>query len=50
MIVAGFCFIICVLALCLRVGPRKQPLDNKEIRRVRSFADKMRREQALPYE
>jgi hypothetical protein len=50
-ILAGGCLLLVLLAMLLRpVKGGKRPLDSAEIRRVRRFADQMRREEALPYE
>ncbi len=48
--VIGAFLVLCLLALLLRAGGKKSPLDRDEILRVRRFADQIRREQVLPYE
>ncbi|MFB3826822.1 MAG: hypothetical protein ACE15B_08635 [Bryobacteraceae bacterium] len=50
MLVAGLCCAICALAFRLCGGARRRALDKEDIRRMRRFAEKIRREQALPYE
>lgn len=50
MMVAVACVLFAVLAFLLRGTEQKPPLDRDEIRRVRRFADRIRREQALPYD
>ena len=50
-IFVGASLLLVLLAMLLRpVRGGKRPLDSDEIRRVRRFADQMRREEALPYE
>ncbi len=50
-ILAGGCLLLILLAMLLRpVQGGKRPLDSSELRRVRRFADRMRREEVLPYE
>ena len=49
MIVAGVCLTVLFVALSFRWSPKNPPLDPEEIRRVRRYADQLRREE-FPYE
>jgi hypothetical protein len=49
-LVAGACLLLLLLALGFRSGSKQPPLDREAVRRIRRFADQMRREELLPYE
>jgi hypothetical protein len=49
MLVASTCLIVFVLAWILAPG-HDQPLDRNEVHRLRRFAEKLQREQSLPFE
>jgi hypothetical protein len=48
-IVAGVCLTILFLAMGFGRSPKNPPLDPEEIRRVRRYAEQLRREE-FPYE
>lgn len=46
----GACIAICGLVLAVRAGANSRSMGQDEIRRIRHFADRVRREEAQPYE
>jgi len=49
-LVACGCLMILLLAAWYRVGAKEPPMDRDVVRRIRSMAERRRREELLPYE
>ncbi|HLK48569.1 MAG TPA: hypothetical protein VKT49_10570 [Bryobacteraceae bacterium] len=50
MLILSGCLMVLAVAACLRIGAKEPPLDRDVVRRIRRFAERMRREELLPYE
>jgi hypothetical protein len=48
--VACFCLAVLLVAVCRRASGKQAPLDRDEIRILRRLSDRIRSEQALPFE
>jgi hypothetical protein len=50
MLVASACLAVFIVAAWLRFGGGKQPLGRDEVNRLRRFAERMQRDESLPFE
>jgi hypothetical protein len=50
MLVAGACLVLLPVMLLIRIVGKERPLDSDEVRWLRRVADRMHREDILPYD